>query len=167
MAEGRGGTARTEGLVCPRRLPPLGQNNVKVKQELDGEASESKFGAHPQRGWSWLRKTTSWDAQRQRGGAGQERVWALGEGKGEATGTRSPMWLASGPSSPHHPVLHAGPHRGGAAVAVPGPSSNPTLTLWIIPTSRCRLLTSLCALVHVPSPLDHWPSFLCWGGRGG
>lgn len=125
-AEGRGSTARTEGLVCPHYLPPLGQNNVKVEQELDGEASESKFGTHPQWGWSWLRKTRSWDAQRKLRGTGQERIWALDEAKGEATGPGSPMWLASGPSLPHHPVLHAGPHRGGAAVAGPGPSSNPT-----------------------------------------
>lgn len=73
---------------------------------------ESRVGTHPQWGWSWLRKTRSWDAQRKLRGTGQERIWALDEGKGEATGPGSPMWLASGPSLPHHPVLHAGPHRG-------------------------------------------------------
>lgn len=167
MAVGRGNTARTEDLVCPHYLPPLGQNSVKVKQEPDGEASESNIGAHPEWGWSWLRKTTSWDAQRQLGGAGQETIWALGGGKGEATGTRSPKWLASGPSSRHHPVLHAGPHRGGAAAAVPGPSSNPTPDTLDNSHFPGGLFTSLCASVQVLSPLDHWPSFLCQGGRGG
>lgn len=165
MAVGRGNTARTEDLVCPHCLPPLGQNSVKVKQELDGEASESKFGACPQRGWSWLRKTTSWDAQRQLGGAGQERIWALGWGKGEATGTHPPRgW----PLAQVQAIIQCFcPAPQGAAVAVPRPSSSPAPDTLDNSHFLGGLSTSLCASVQVLSPLDHWPSFLCQGGRGG
>lgn len=96
MAVGRGNTARTEDLVCPHYLPPLGQNSVKVKQEPDGEASESNIEAHPEWGWSWLRKTTSWDAQRQLGALGRKQFghWVEGRGKQQAPDPSSGWPLA-------------------------------------------------------------------------
>ena len=93
----------------------------------------------------------------------------MGTGLGEGGGNRHPiphvvgLWPKFTPSS----SASAGPHRGGAAVAVPGPSSSPTPDTLDNSHFPGGLFTSLCASVQVLPPLDHWPSFLCQGGRGG
>lgn len=71
---GQRDTVRIEDLACPNCLPPLGRNSIKVKQDLDGQASESEVGpASRTRGnrhggeIGLAEHTASWDTRRQLG----------------------------------------------------------------------------------------------------